>query len=133
MTLGEVFAEAARRDVSNEGRALPLKEGSTRYSEFLKEGRFEIRLSSPNDPDAFIECSIPATGFISDENGCRIVFLSMVFKAAIAGMKRKKQSRGPSEAAAPWIAKIFEYCQDKGLSPIALVVFHKKWEKEHRE
>lgn len=125
MTLGDVLAEAARRDISIEGRALPLKEGPFRYTELLKEGRFEIRLSSTTDENAFVETSIPADGLVATENYCRVQFLSMVFKAAIAGMKRKKQ--GPSEAPAPWIAKIFEYCQARHLSPDELVSFHKKW------
>jgi hypothetical protein len=132
MTLGEVFAQAARRDTSHDGPGLPLKDGPLRYTEIHKEGRFETRLSSSVDPDAFVECSIPDDGLEATKNYCRVQFLSMTFKAAIAGMKRRKQGRGPAEAAAPWIAKLFEYCQAKGISPIALMAFHKKWESSHK-
>ena len=133
MTLGEVFAEAARRDVSTEGPVLPLKEGPFRYTELLKEGKFYVKLTSTTDENAFIETSIPADGLQSTENYCRVQFLSMVFKAAMAGMKRKKQGQqSPNEAPAPWIAKIFEYCQEKRISPIALIQFHKKWENNHK-
>lgn len=131
MTLGDIFAQAARKDLSAEGKALPLKESPFLYSEFCKEGRFEIRLSSTIDENAYIETSIPYDGLETTQNYCRVQFLAMVFKAAMAGMQRRKER--PNEAPAPWIAKIFEYCQAKRISPIALIQFHKKFEDSHKD
>lgn len=132
MTLGEVLEQAARIDYGGDGKRLPLKEGPFLYIERIIEGKFVVRLSSRTDENAYVETSIPYDALESTENYCRLHFLSMVYKAAIAGMKRKKQGQqNLSEAPAPWIAKIFEYCQEKRISPLLLIQFHRKWEKEH--
>jgi len=130
MTLGEVFATAATRDGATDSLTAP-KESPRRYTELSVEGRFVVKLTSTQDPDAYIECSLPDTGSESDKNYCRMQFLSMAFKAAIAGMKRKKNA--PNEAPAPWVAKIFEYCQSKRISPVALVQFHRKYADDHKD
>lgn len=124
MTLGEVFAEAARRDISLEGRQLPLGDAPFRYSELVKGREFEVKLTASNDPDAYISCAIQDDGVEETKNFLRVNFLAMVFKAAIAGMKRKKGK--PNEAAAPWVAKVFEYCQAHKITPEALLIFHKQ-------
>ena len=93
MSLGDVLKEVAKRDMAV-GRQLQYG-GAVKsrlvYTEELKDGQFQIKLTSTEDKDAFIETSIPYDGSETSQNYCRMYFLSMVFNAAIAGMKRKKK------------------------------------------
>lgn len=89
MALGEILQMAAAKDMAS-----PEKKNGLLYSEFLKEGRFEIKLSSSKFKDAFIECSVPDKGTEEEKNYCRIYFLSMVYNAAIHGMKRMNYKKG---------------------------------------
>jgi hypothetical protein len=94
MSLGDVLKEAAKRDMAM-GRQLQYSgavKSRLEYSEEIKDGKFEIRLTSTEDKDAFVETSIPYDGSETSENYCRMYFLSMVFNAAIFGMKRKKEN-----------------------------------------
>jgi hypothetical protein len=70
-----------------------LNKGDLVYTEFLKGDKFEIKLSSKKDREAFIECSVPDKGTEDEKNYLRLYFLSMVFNAAMYGMKRKKNKR----------------------------------------
>lgn len=54
MTLGQVLSNAAIKDL-----AAGNKKNGLVYTELVKEGLFEIKLTSNLHPDAFIECSIP--------------------------------------------------------------------------
>jgi hypothetical protein len=87
MTLGDVFQDAVKRDLAG------LNKGDLLYSEFVKDGKFEIKLSSKKDREAFIECSVPDKNTEEEKNYLRLYFLSMVFNAAMYGMKRKKNKR----------------------------------------
>lgn len=87
MTLGDVFRDAVKRDLAG------LNKGDLLYSEFAKDGKFEIKLSSKKDREAFIECSVPDKSTEEEKNYLRLYFLSMVFNAAMYGMKRKKNKR----------------------------------------
>lgn len=87
MTLGDVFQDAVKRDLAG------LNKGDLLYSEFVKDGKFEIKLFSKKDREAFIECSVPDKNTEEEKNYLRLYFLSMVFNAAMYGMKRKKNKR----------------------------------------
>lgn len=97
MTLGDILKEAAKRNLSASKKLTPGGDvkSSLRYSEFVKDGKFEIKLSSSEDAEAYIECSVPDAGTEEEKNYCRLYFLSMVFNAAIHGMKRKEQDANP--------------------------------------
>lgn len=90
MTLGDILAEVAKRDIAG-GKKLDLL-----YEEKEKEGKFTIRLLSQSDPDAYIHCSVPYDVTMrrsrdETENYARANFLSMVFNAALYSIKRGKK------------------------------------------
>lgn len=92
MTLGDILSEIAQKDIAG-GKKLSLH-----YEEKIDDGKFKIRLLSDTDREAYIHCSIPYELALAGEelegkkNYLRSYFLSMVFNAAIYGMKRKKQN-----------------------------------------
>lgn len=91
MGLGEVLTQVAEKDLAGGHKLSPL------YEETIEDGKFKIRLISDTDRDAYIHTSIPYDKLLSEEelegkkNYLRVYFLSMVFNAAIYGMKRKKK------------------------------------------
>lgn len=87
MTLGDILSQAAIKDLA------AVKKQGLLYTEFSKEGKFEIKLSSKTHPDAFIECSIPDKNSEEEKNYLRTYFLSMVFNAAIHGIERSKHKK----------------------------------------
>lgn len=93
MSLGDVLKEAAKRDLA--GKKVLSFGGDVKsplqYTEQVKDGKFEIKLGTTEDEEAYIECSVPHDGTEATQNYCRLYFLSMVFNAAIYGMKRKIQ------------------------------------------
>ena len=88
MTLGDVLQQAVQKDLASNG----VNNGLV-YSELVKEGRLEIKLSSTKHEEATVECSIPFNGYPEEENYLRLYFLSMVFNAAVHGMKRMKHKK----------------------------------------
>src|SRR5574337_1047854 len=72
MTIGDVFQDAVKRDLAG------LNKGDLLYSEFVKDGKFEIKLSSKKDREAFIECSVPDKNTEEEKNYLRSYFLPMV-------------------------------------------------------
>lgn len=84
MTLGQILEKVAEDDKAG-GKKQELS-----YEEYVKEGTFWIKLRSEVDKDAYIQCSVPDNGLEEEKNYLRSYFLSMVFNAAIFGMKRKK-------------------------------------------
>lgn len=88
MTLGDILQKAAKDDLSG------LSKGDLTYLELVKDGKFEIKLYSKTDRDAFIECSVPDKGTEEEKNYLRLYFLSMVFNAGIYAMKKKKHKKG---------------------------------------
>jgi hypothetical protein len=84
MTLGEILEKIAEDDKAG-GKKHDLS-----YQEYVKDGHFRIKLSSGTDKDAYLQCSVPDNGLEEEKNYLRSYFLSMVFNAAIYGMKRKK-------------------------------------------
>lgn len=93
MTLGDILTQVAEKDTAG-GKKLSLL-----YEEKVDGGKFKIRLLSETDEEAYIHCSVPYDVCLPDEelekkqNYLRGYFLSMVFNAAIYGMKRKKQKK----------------------------------------
>lgn len=87
MTLGDILTEVVKKDMAG-GKKLDLL-----YEEKIEDGKFKIRLLSETDPDSYIHCSVPYDGTEGVENYARAYFLSMVFNAAIHGVKRKKQDK----------------------------------------
>jgi hypothetical protein len=87
MTLGDILSQSAIKDLAGE------KKNGLLYTELIKEGKFEIKLTSTVFPDAFIECSIPDNNLEDEKNYLRTYFLSMIFNAAIHGMKRFKHKK----------------------------------------
>lgn len=86
MTLGDVIMEVVKKDMAG-GKKLDLD-----YQETYKDGRFRVRLISETDPDAYIHTSVPCEeGEEEKYNYARAYLLSMVFNAAIYGIKRKKK------------------------------------------
>lgn len=90
MTLGDILAEVARKDIGG-GKKFDLL-----YEEKEKDGKFTIRLLSQSDPDAYIYCSVPYDETMTrsreeTENYGRAYFLSMVFNSAMYGIKRGKK------------------------------------------
>jgi hypothetical protein len=92
MTLGEILTTVAEKDLAG-GHKLSLQ-----YEEKVENGKFKIRLISDTDRDFYIHTSVPYDVCLPDEelegkkNFCRAYFLSMVFNAAIYGMKRDKKN-----------------------------------------
>lgn len=85
MTLGDILTEVTNKDMAG-GKKFSLV-----YEEKIVDDKFKIRLFSETDPDAYIHCSVPYDGSEGAENYARAYFLSMVFNAAIFGIKRKKK------------------------------------------
>lgn len=86
MTLGDILKKAATEDLAH------LRKDVS-YDEFVKDGKFCIRFSSKHHKEAFIECSAPDTGLEETKNYLRLYFLSMVFNAAVWGMKKQKNRK----------------------------------------
>lgn len=87
MTLGDILTIAAEKDLAGGRRLSPL------YEEKWADGKFKIRLISDTDRDAYIHCSVPCEEYDEKKyDYARAYFLSMVFNAAIYGMKRKKKN-----------------------------------------
>jgi hypothetical protein len=93
MDLGDILTMAAEKDIAG-GKKLSLL-----YEEKVDDGKFKIRLISDTDREAYIHCSVPYDVCLPDvelegkKNYLRAYFLSMVFNAAIYGMKRKKTEK----------------------------------------
>ena len=91
MTLGDILKQVAEKDIAG-GKKLSLH-----YQEKVEDGKFKIGLLSATDTEAYIHCSVPYDVCLPDEelekkkNYAQAYFLSMVFNAAIYGMKRKKK------------------------------------------
>lgn len=85
MALEEIFAEVAKKDMAG-GKKLGLL-----YEEKYVDGNIKISLRSEADSEAYLHCSIPFDGLEATKNYARAYFLSMVFNAAIHGMKRNKK------------------------------------------
>lgn len=89
--LGEILKYVAEKDMAGG------KKPSLLYEEEVADGKFKIRLISDTDREAYIHTSIPYDEFLPEEelerkrNYARAYFLSMVFNAAIYGLKRKKK------------------------------------------
>lgn len=91
MTLGEILKQAIDKDLASAN-----KNNKLTYMESIKGDKFEIKMSSQLFPEAQIICSVPDKGTEEEKNYLRLYFLSMVFNAAVHGMKRlkhKKQKR----------------------------------------
>jgi len=84
MGLGGIIQMAIQRDMAGK----EVQNGLS-YSELVVDNRFCIKMSSEKHPEATVECSVPYTGMQEEENYCRLYFLSMVFNAAVHGMKRR--------------------------------------------
>jgi hypothetical protein len=87
MNLGDILKHSAVKDLAG------LNKNELVYSESIKGDLFEIRLSSLIHKEAFVECTIPNKNSEEEKNYLRIYFLSMVFNAAIHGMKRMKHTK----------------------------------------
>lgn len=86
MTLGDILQSAATKDLAGENKNKLL------YIESVKDVKFNIKLSSMFE-EGFLECSLPDSGTDESQNYLRIYFLSMVYNAAIHGMKRMKHKK----------------------------------------
>lgn len=95
MGLGEVLTEAAKKDLSGQKELTfgGATKSRMKYTEEAKDGRFEIRLRSTveGEEEVYIENSIPEDGSETTHNYARMYFLSMVFNAALYGMKKQKK------------------------------------------
>ena len=87
MNLGDILKHAAVKDLSGKNKNQLI------YTEQIVDDKFEIRLTSLTHKDAFIECSIPNKDLDDEKNYLRTYFLSMVYNAAIHGMKRMKHAK----------------------------------------
>ena len=87
MNLGDILKLSATKDLAGKGKNQLL------YTEQIVENQFEIRLTSLTHKDAFIKCSIPNKDSDDEKNYLRTYFLSMVYNAAIHGMKRMKHTK----------------------------------------
>lgn len=87
MALGDILKQAAVKDLAGKSKNQLV------YTEQVIDDKFEIRLTSLTHKDAFIECSIPDKNSEDEKNYLRTYFLSMVFNAAIHGMKRMKHAK----------------------------------------
>lgn len=88
MTLGDILRVAAARDLAAASKNMGLT-----YIELTSGGNFTIKFSSTLFPEATIECSVPDKGQEDEKNYLRTYFLSMVFNAAIYGMRRKSNKK----------------------------------------
>lgn len=99
MSLGDVLKAAATKDLAG-GKKLTftgMHKPNLSYSEEVNDGMFKVKLVATDDPDLYVECSMPDDGTEETQNYCRLYFLSMAFNAAIHGMKRQKQTKPPNE------------------------------------
>lgn len=87
MTLGDILQQAAVKDLAHNHMNGML------YSELVVDGKFEIKFTCDKFKEASIECSVPDKGTEEEKNYLRLYFLSMVFNAAIHGMKRMKHKK----------------------------------------
>ncbi len=87
MTLGDILKISADKDLAGEGKNKLV------YSELVLGDTLKIKLSSLTHKEAFVECSIPFKDSEEETNYLRTYFLSMVFNAAIHGMKRMKHKK----------------------------------------
>lgn len=87
MTLGDILQQAAIKDFAWEGK------NGVMYSELIVNGKFQIKLSCSIEKDAFAECECMDDGKEETYNYLRLYFLSMVFNAAIYGMRRLKNKK----------------------------------------
>jgi hypothetical protein len=85
MGLGEVLQQAAEKDIASVNKLNGLK-----YEEVVEDDKFYIRFSCTKFKEATIECEIPYTIDEEKRNYARMYFLSMVFNAAIHGLKRNR-------------------------------------------
>lgn len=88
MTLGDILAEAVKRDMAFEDKRNELV-----YEEWLTDDKFCIKLHSKKFPEASIEVSLPYNGKEEEKNYARLYFLSMAFNMSIHGMKRFKHKK----------------------------------------
>lgn len=88
MTLGDILKDAAVRDLSIENN-----DNKISYKEFIEDNKFCINFSCSKFPEASIDCSVPFTGKDEERNYLILYFLSMVYNAAIHGMKRMKHKK----------------------------------------
>ncbi len=86
MALNDILKQVAEKDFSGENKNL------LGYTEFIKDGKFCIKMTSKFE-EATIECSCPDNGLEDEKNYLRLYFLSMVFNAAVHGMKRMKHKK----------------------------------------
>lgn len=86
MTLGDILQSAAIKDLAG------LNKNKLLYMESIKDGKFGIKLSSMFE-EGFIECELPDAGTDESKNYLRLYFLSMVYNAAVHGMKRMKHTK----------------------------------------
>lgn len=97
MGLGDVLKEAARLDLSGQKELTfgGATKSRMKYTEEIKDGRFEIRLCStvPGEEDVFIENSIPYDGSETSQNYARMYHLSMLHNAALYGMRKQKEPK----------------------------------------
>lgn len=87
MTIADVFKDAISRDLSG------VLKGQVTYNEMVIGDKFKITLKHIKDRDAFIQCEAPDNGLEDERNYLRLYFLSMVFNAAIWGMKKMKSNK----------------------------------------
>ncbi len=87
MTLGNILFQAAEKDLAHN------KKQGIEYIESVIDGKFTIKLVSAIYKDAEIECSLPDVGNDESQNYLRLYFLSMVYNAAIFGMKRMNHKK----------------------------------------
>lgn len=96
MGLGDILKQAAKMDLSGQKELSfgGATKSRMKYTEEIKDGRFEIRLCStvPGEEDVFIENSIPYDGSETTENYARMYHLSMLNNAALYGMRKQKQT-----------------------------------------
>lgn len=88
MNLGNILEIAAEKDL-----AFKDKKNGLHYREFVEDGKFQIKFSCKSFPEASIDCSVPDNGLDDEKNYLRTYFLSMVFSAAVHGMKRLKHKK----------------------------------------
>lgn len=87
MTLGDILKMAADKDLAGKNV------NGLSYIEIIRGSNYHVKLFSSVHKDAFVECELPYSGKEDEVNYLRTYFLSMVFNAAIAGMKRIKNKK----------------------------------------
>jgi len=122
MTLGEIFKEAAKRDLS------AREKKGIEYSEIIENGRHQIRLSCEAFKEAWIETDVEEGYLEANQNYNYLYFLSMVFNAAIYGMKRMKEVKR-KDIPLP-LRKVENYCIRYQITPEELTAFHERF-KDH--